>query len=123
MKTLRSFSTSPYSFFQFFLNSDDRDVEKLLKVFSFKSHDELDALFESLRTNPGAREAHRALAREVTSLIHGEATTAKVEAAARALFGQGEIRELDLVTLQSAISELPQTAIARPSNPSSPFPS
>jgi tyrosyl-tRNA synthetase len=115
--------TSPYSFFQFFLNSDDRDVEKLLKVFSFKSHDELDALFESLRTNPGAREAHRALAREVTSLIHGEATTAKVEAAARALFGQGEIRELDLVTLQGAISELPQTAIARPSNPASPFPS
>ncbi|MFM8961830.1 MAG: tyrosine--tRNA ligase [Actinomycetota bacterium] len=115
--------TSPYSFFQFFLNSDDRDVEKLLKVFSFKSHDELDALFESLRTNPGAREAHRALAREVTSLIHGEATTAKVEAAARALFGQGEIRELDLVTLQGAISELPQTAIARPSNPANPFPS
>jgi tyrosyl-tRNA synthetase len=115
--------TSPYSFFQFFLNSDDRDVEKLLKVFSFKSHDELDALFESLRTNPGAREAHRALAREVTSLIHGEATTAKVEAAARALFGQGEIRELVLVTLQGAISELPQTAIARPSNPASPFPS
>ena len=63
--------TSPYAFFQFFLNSDDRDVEQLLKTFSFKSQAELEVLFESLRTNPGAREAHRALAREVTTLIHG----------------------------------------------------
>ena len=105
--------TSPYAFFQFFLNSDDRDVEQLLKTFSFKSHDELDALFESLRTNPGAREAHRALAREVTSLIHGESTTSKVESAAKALFGQGEIRDLDLQTLQGAIQELPRTSIAK----------
>ena len=105
--------TSPYSFFQFFLNSDDRDVEQLLKTFSFKSHEELEALFESLRTNPGAREAHRALAREVTTLIHGESTTKKVEAAAKALFGQGEIRELDLGTLQGAIQELPRTSIAQ----------
>ena len=67
--------TSPYAFFQFFLNSDDRDVEQLLRSFSFKSHEELDALFESLRTNPGAREAHRALAREITTLIHGESET------------------------------------------------
>ena len=105
--------TSPYAFFQFFLNSDDRDVEQLLKTFSFKSHDELEALFESLRTNPGAREAHRALAREVTSLIHGESTTSKVESAAKALFGQGEIRDLDLQTLQGAIQELPRTSIAK----------
>ena len=111
--------TSPYAFFQFFLNSDDRDVEQLLKTFSFKDRTELDQLFESLRTNPGAREAHRALAREVTSLIHGEATTMKVESAAKALFGQGEIRELDLSTLQIAIQELPRTTIAQ----SSEFPS
>ena len=105
--------TSPYAFFQFFLNSDDRDVEQLLRSFSFKSHDELNALFDSLKTNPGAREAHRALAREVTSMIHGESTTVKVENAAKALFGQAEIRELDSETLESALSELPRTTIKR----------
>lgn len=101
--------TSPYSFFQFFLNSDDRDVEQLLRSFSFKTHSELEALFDSLKTNPGAREAHRALAREITTLIHGESETAKVEAAAKALFGQGELSELDLQTLAGALSELPKT--------------
>ena len=105
--------TSPYAFFQFFLNSDDRDVEQLLRTFSFKSHEELDALFESLRTNPGAREAHRALAREVTTLIHGEEQTVNVENAARALFGQSEIRDLDEATLESALKELPRTSITR----------
>ena len=101
--------TSPYSFFQFFLNSDDRDVEQLLRSFSFKTHSELEALFDSLKTNPGAREAHRALAREITTLIHGESETAKVEAAAKALFGQGELSELDSQTLAGALSELPRT--------------
>ena len=105
--------TSPYAFFQFFLNSDDRDVENLLRSFSFKSHEELEALFDSLKTNPGAREAHRALAREVTSLIHGESQTHKVENAAKALFGQSEIRELDLETLASALGELPRATIAK----------
>ena len=105
--------TSPYAFFQFFLNSDDRDVENLLRSFSFKSHDELEALFDSLKTNPGAREAHRALAREVTTLIHGESQTNKVENAAKALFGQSEIRELDLETLASALGELPRATIAK----------
>ena len=103
--------TSPYAFFQFFLNSDDRDVEQLLRSFSFKSHEELDQLFESLRTNPGAREAHRALARELTTLIHGESETLKVEEAAKALFGQGELRDLDIETLAGALSELPRTNI------------
>ncbi|MGA0113899.1 MAG: tyrosine--tRNA ligase [Candidatus Nanopelagicaceae bacterium] len=103
--------TSPYAFFQFFLNSDDRDVEQLLRTFSFKSHEELESLFESLRINPGAREAHRALAHEVTSLIHGEDQTLKVENAARALFGQSEIRELDEATLESALKELPRTSL------------
>ena len=105
--------TSPYAFFQFFLNSDDRDVEQLLRSFSFKSHEELDALFESLRTNPGAREAHRALAREITTLIHGESETKNVEAAAKALFGQGELKDLDLTTLAGALSELPTTTVAK----------
>ena len=105
--------TSPYAFFQFFLNSDDRDVEQLLRSFSFKNREELEVLFESLRTNPGAREAHRALAREITTLIHGESETLKVEAAAKALFGQGELRELDSNTLAGALSELPRTTVAK----------
>lgn len=108
--------TSPYTFFQFFLNSDDRDVEQLLRTFSFKSHDELEVLFDSLKTNPGAREAHRALAREVTSLIHGAEQCEKVELAAKALFGQSEIRELDEKTLESALRELPRTTIQRGSD-------
>lgn len=103
--------TSPYAFFQFFLNSDDRDVEKLLKTFSFKSHDEITALLSAHLANPGAREAHRALAREVTTLVHGATVCASVEAAARALFGQGDITEIDLPTLAGALSELPRTEI------------
>ena len=103
--------TSAYALFQFFLNSDDRDVEQLLKTFSFKSRKELEALFESLKTNPGAREAHRELAREVTTLLHGADQAQKVEAAAKALFGQGEIRHLDIETLKSALAELPKASI------------
>ena len=105
--------TSAYALFQFFLNSDDRDVEQLLKTFSFKSRQELEALFESLKTNPGAREAHRELAREVTTLLHGADQAQKVEVAAKALFGQGEIRDLDIQTLKSALAELPKTRIKK----------
>lgn len=105
--------TSAYALFQFFLNSDDRDVEQLLKTFSFKSRQELEALFESLKTNPGAREAHRELAREVTTLLHGADQGQKVEAAAKALFGQGDVRDLDIETLKSALAELPKTRIKK----------
>lgn len=103
--------TSPYAFFQFFLNSDDRDVVALLKTFSFKSHEELVTLFEEHEKNPGSRAAHRALAMEVTGYIHGVDTAKKVEEAARALFGQSEIRSLDRDTLLSAIAELPQVVV------------
>jgi len=104
--------TSPYAFFQFWLNSDDKDVINFLKVFSFKSHDEIKELEKSHNENPGLREAHRALARELTSLVHSEETTQRVEAAARALFGQGELSELDEATLASALAELPRTTIS-----------
>ncbi|MGA1279564.1 MAG: tyrosine--tRNA ligase [Candidatus Nanopelagicaceae bacterium] len=108
---LDSTMTSPYAFFQFFLNSDDRDVVALLKNFSFKSHEELVTLFEEHEKNPGSRAAHRALAMEVTGYIHGVDTAKKVEEAARALFGQSEIRSLDRDTLLSAIAELPQVEV------------
>jgi len=104
--------TSPYAFFQFWLNSDDKDVINFLKVFSFKSHEEITELEKSHSENPGLREAHRALARELTSLVHSEETTQRVEAAARALFGQGELSELDEATLASALAELPRTTIS-----------
>ena len=104
--------TSPYAFFQFWLNSDDKDVINFLKVFSFKTHEEIAELEKIHNENPGLREAHRALARELTSLVHSEETTERVEAAARALFGQGELSELDEATLASALAELPRTTVS-----------
>ena len=103
--------TSAYEFFQFWLNSDDVDMPKLLKVFSMKNRAEIEELIEKVKTNPGAREAHRELAREMTAMIHGSAMAKSVEEAAKALFGQGEIGELDLKTLDSALSQLPKTTI------------
>jgi tyrosyl-tRNA synthetase len=103
--------TSPYAFFQYWLNSDDKDVFNFLKVFSFKSRAEIEALEKSHNENPGAREAHRELARELTSLVHSPAIAQRVEDAARALFGQGDLAELDEATLAGALSELPRTQV------------
>ena len=105
--------TSAYEFFQFWLNSDDADMPKLLKVFSMKSKAEIEELIEKVKTNPGAREAHRELAREMTAMIHGQVMAKSVEEAAKALFGQGEIGDLDLKTLDSALSQLPKTTIKK----------
>jgi tyrosyl-tRNA synthetase len=105
--------TSAYEFFQFWLNSDDADMPKLLKVFSMKSKAEIEELIEKVKTNPGAREAHRELAREMTAMIHGQVMAKSVEEAAKALFGQAEIGDLDLKTLDSAFSQLPKTTIKK----------
>ena len=105
--------TSAYEFFQFWLNSDDADMPKLLKVFSMKSKAEIEELIEKVKTNPGAREAHRELAREMTAMIHGQAMAKSVEEAAKALFGHAEIGDLDLKTLDSALSQLPKTTIKK----------
>ena len=104
--------TSPYAFFQYWLNSDDKDVINFLKVFSFKSRQEIEELEKEHNENPGARNAHRSLARELTTLIHGEQTSARVEEAAKALFGQGDLNSLDEKTLASALSELPRVQIS-----------
>jgi len=103
--------TSAYAFFQYWLNTDDKDVINFLKVFSFKSREEIESLEKTHLENPGAREAHRALARELTSLVHSQDICDRVEAAARALFGQGELSELDEATLSSALAELPRTTV------------
>jgi tyrosyl-tRNA synthetase len=104
--------TSPYAFFQYWLNSDDKDVINFLKVFSFKSRQEIEEIEKEHNENPGARNAHRSLARELTALIHGEETSARVEEAAKALFGQGDLNTLDEKTLASALSELPRVQIS-----------
>ena len=105
--------TSPYAFFQFWLNTEDKDIINFLKVFSFKSHEEISALEKSHSENPGLRGAHRELARELTTLVHGAGTTQRVENAAKALFGQGDLTELDEATLASALAELPRTTISK----------
>lgn len=105
--------TSPYAFFQFWLNTEDKDVINFLKVFSFKTHEEITVLENSHALNPGLREAHRALAQELTTLVHGADATIRVENAARALFGQGDLRELDEATLATALAELPRTVISK----------
>ncbi len=103
--------TSPYAFFQYWLNTDDQDVINFLKVFSFKSRGEIEALEKVHNVNPGARQAHRALARELTSIVHSEDICNRVELAARALFGQGELSDLDEATLAAALAELPRTTV------------
>ncbi len=105
--------TSPYAFFQFWLNSEDKDVINFLKVFSFKSQEQISELEKSHAQNPGLRQAHRELAREVTTLVHGADAAVRVESAAQALFGQGDLTALDEPTLASALAELPRTTISK----------
>jgi tyrosyl-tRNA synthetase len=105
--------TSPYAFYQFWINTEDADVEKYLKVFSFKPHEEIARLIETVKVNPGAREAQRELARELTTMIHGAKECENVEAASKALFGQGELKDLDAKTLGAALSQLPRTEVKK----------
>jgi tyrosyl-tRNA synthetase len=105
--------TSPYAFFQYWLNTDDKDVINFLKVFSFRTRTEIEALEKEHNENPGARDAHRALAREITSLVHSPQIAERVEEAARALFGQGDLNTLDEATLAAALSELPRVVISK----------
>jgi tyrosyl-tRNA synthetase len=97
--------TSPYAFYQFWLNADDRDVVGYLKVFSFRSREEIAELERAHAERPAAREAHRALAEELTALVHGEKARDQAVSASRALFGRGELAELDAATLGAALSE------------------
>jgi tyrosyl-tRNA synthetase len=106
--------TSPYAFFQFWVNTDDRDVIGYLKCLTFLSHDRIDELAKATAERPGAREAQRALAQELTTLVHGADQTAAVEAASSALFGRGELAELDAATLAAALGELPQATVSAP---------
>lgn len=103
--------TSPWAMYQFWLNTDDRDVVDRLKVFTFLSRAEIEALETETQSAPHARAAQKALAKEVTSLVHGAEETAKVEAAATALFGKDSLESLDAGVFAEALRELPAAII------------
>lgn len=103
--------TTPYAFYQFWVNADDADVVGYLKVFSFRSRAEIEELERAVAERPAAREAQRALAYEVTALVHGAGEADAVEAASLALFGRGELRDLDASTLAAAVAELPTARV------------
>jgi tyrosyl-tRNA synthetase len=107
---------SPYAFYQFWLNIDDAEVVGFLKVFTFRTQEEIAELERLTTERPAAREAQRALAYDVCSLVHGTDATDKVIAASRALFGGGDLSELDAATLGAATAELP-TAEVRVGDP------
>jgi tyrosyl-tRNA synthetase len=108
--------TSPYAWYQYFINTADADVVRYLRWFTFLSADELAELEEATQERPQQRAAQRRLARELTVLVHGEAATEAVEHASRALFGQGELDRLDEATLASALRET-SVAELKPGSP------
>lgn len=97
--------TSPYAFYQFWINADDRDVNNYLRFFSFKTREELEDLEKATAERPQARLAQRALAEEMTALVHSPAEAAQAIAASQALFGRGSLSELTPSTLAAALSE------------------
>ena len=109
--------TSPYKWYQYFLNTNDADVIKYLRWFTFLTKEELDELAAEVESNPGARQAQRRLADEMTTLVHGEDVTAAVKAASAALFGKGDLRALDANTLGAALQEAGSIEINKDMNP------
>ncbi|WP_200210119.1 MULTISPECIES: tyrosine--tRNA ligase [Micromonospora] len=97
--------TSPYAFYQFWVNADDRDVTRYLRYFSFRSRQELEELEKATAERPQARLAQRALAEELTTLVHGEREMAQAVAASHALFGRGSLGDLAPETLRAALTE------------------
>ena len=102
--------TSPYAWYQYFVNTADADVVRYLRWFTFLSADELAELDIATAERPHERAAQRRLARDLTTLVHGESATEAVEHASQALFGRGELARLDEATLAAALQE---TSVAR----------
>ena len=109
--------TSPYAFFQYFVNVEDADVGALLRVFSFRSRQEIEALEATVAAHPEGREAQAVLAGGLTALVHGTEETDRAIAASAALFGRGELADLDAGTLDSALAELPRAEVRDPMPP------
>jgi len=105
--------TSPYQFYQFWLNSDDRDVERLLRCFTFLSLDEIAAIMATHAADPGRRAAQRKLALDMTSRVHGEAIAAGVVKASELLFGGRNLAEAGPEVFQVLADEIPTILIPR----------
>jgi tyrosyl-tRNA synthetase len=103
--------TSPYAFYQYWINVDDRDAGTYLRYFTFLPREEIEALDAETAERPQARAAQRRLAQELTTLVHGPAETERVEAASRALFGRGELVDLAEGTLAAALAEAPTAVV------------
>jgi tyrosyl-tRNA synthetase len=106
--------TSPYAFYQYFLNQDDADIGGLLRIFSFKSQEEIKALEAETAAHPEARAAQQSLAAELTALVHGTEAASQAASASQALFGHGDLQDLDAETLASALGELPRAEVRAP---------
>jgi len=109
--------TSPYSWYQYFLNSADADVIRYLRWFTFLDREELKDLETETQERPHNRAAQKRLAQEMTALVHGEQSTKAVELASQALFGRGELRDLDNLTLKGALSETEVAEFPRGAEP------
>ena len=102
---------TPYAFYQFWINRTDAEMPGLLRVFSFRSHEEIEELEREVAERPAARRAQRLLAEEMTALVHGQDELARVQGASQALFGQGDLAALDELTLSAAIAEVPTASL------------
>lgn len=108
--------TSPYRFYQFWINTDDRDVGQMLRTFTLMSRAEIEALDEATRTKPEAREAQRRLARDVTERVHGAAAVQAAEEVSQLLFAKGDPRSLSKIAVNLLAKEIPtvQWTVAQP---------
>ena len=104
--------TSPYRMYQYWINTDDRDVVKFLKLFTFLGLETIGELEENLRQNPGKREAHRVLALEFTKMVHGEEAAKSVREVSDILFGR-EVHEISQEALEALAGEVPVTRISK----------
>jgi tyrosyl-tRNA synthetase len=105
--------TSPFRFYQFWLNTDDRDAERYLKGFTFLELPEIAALMEAHAADPAARSAQRRLAAEVTRMLHGESGLERAERATGVLFGSGSVRDLPSAELLDVFADVPSTELPR----------
>jgi tyrosyl-tRNA synthetase len=102
--------TSPYAWYQYFLNVADTDATRYLRMFTFLERPEIEELERETAERPHLRVAQRRLAAELTTLVHGQRQTDQVVTASSSLFGRGDLRELDEATLDAALAEVPSTA-------------
>jgi tyrosyl-tRNA synthetase len=105
---------SPYAFYQFWINRSDAEVPGLLRVFTFRTREEIEDLERQTLESPAARVGQRTLAEDITALVHGADECARVIAASKAMFGQGDLAALPESTLAAALDEVGLTIVRRP---------